>query len=151
MNDNTDNDNADKINRCADAAAGKLPWLIINQVCKEIKAVGNAILPDENDHPTVSIAFNIDCMEYMKNIPDKHFDLAIVDPPYGIGKDWKKRNKGDNTCRKTSDTFQRAVPLPVGQVVESGAEPFCERNRRQIYRHATTGVDVSENWRTATA
>lgn len=94
MNDNTDNDNADKINRCADAAAGKLPLLIINQVCKEIKAVGNAILPDENDHPTVSIVFNIDCMEYMKNIPDKHFDLAIVDPPYGIGKDWKKRNKG---------------------------------------------------------
>ena len=27
----------------------------------------------------------IDCMEYMKDIPDKHFDLAIVDPPYGIG------------------------------------------------------------------
>ena len=27
----------------------------------------------------------IACMEYMKDIPDKHFDLAIVDPPYGIG------------------------------------------------------------------
>jgi site-specific DNA-methyltransferase (adenine-specific) len=26
----------------------------------------------------------MDCMEYMKDIPDKHFDLAIVDPPYGI-------------------------------------------------------------------
>lgn len=32
-----------------------------------------------------SIALNIDCMEYMKNIPDKYFDLAVVDPPYGIG------------------------------------------------------------------
>ena len=31
-----------------------------------------------------SEAYNIDCMEYMKNIPDKYFDLAIVDPPYGI-------------------------------------------------------------------
>jgi site-specific DNA-methyltransferase (adenine-specific) len=29
-----------------------------------------------------SEAYNIDCMEYMKNIPDKYFDLAIVDPPY---------------------------------------------------------------------
>ena len=29
---------------------------------------------------------NIDCMEYMKTLPDKAFDLAIVDPPYGIGK-----------------------------------------------------------------
>ena len=28
---------------------------------------------------------NMDCMEYMKTVPDKHFDLAIVDPPYGIG------------------------------------------------------------------
>ena len=27
----------------------------------------------------------IDCMEYMKDIPDKYFELAIVDPPYGIG------------------------------------------------------------------
>lgn len=31
------------------------------------------------------IALNIDCMEYMKKVPDKYFDLAIVDPPYGIG------------------------------------------------------------------
>lgn len=29
--------------------------------------------------------YNIDCMEYMKSIPDKYFDLAVVDPPYGIG------------------------------------------------------------------
>lgn len=24
-------------------------------------------------------------MEYLKNYPDDHFDLAIVDPPYGDG------------------------------------------------------------------
>ena len=29
--------------------------------------------------------YNIDCMEYMRDQPDKAFDLAIVDPPYGIG------------------------------------------------------------------
>lgn len=28
---------------------------------------------------------NCDCMEYMRNVPDMYFDLAIVDPPYGIG------------------------------------------------------------------
>ena len=26
-----------------------------------------------------------DCMDYMRGLPDKAFDLAIVDPPYGIG------------------------------------------------------------------
>jgi len=28
--------------------------------------------------------YNADCMEIMKQYPDKHFDLAIIDPPYGI-------------------------------------------------------------------
>lgn len=29
------------------------------------------------------IALNCDCMEYMRTVPDKYFDLACVDPPYG--------------------------------------------------------------------
>jgi site-specific DNA-methyltransferase (adenine-specific) len=29
--------------------------------------------------------FNVDCIEFMKSKPDKCYDLAIVDPPYGIG------------------------------------------------------------------
>lgn len=28
--------------------------------------------------------FNIDCLEYMKSLPDKCFDLLIADPPYGL-------------------------------------------------------------------
>lgn len=30
-------------------------------------------------------AYNMDCMEYMKTLPDNAFDLAVVDPPYGGG------------------------------------------------------------------
>lgn len=44
----------------------------------------------------ISIAENIDCMEFMAHYPDKFWDLAIVDVPYGIdrsktfgGKNWK--------------------------------------------------------------
>lgn len=29
--------------------------------------------------------FNADCMEELPKYPDKYFDLAIVDPPYGSG------------------------------------------------------------------
>lgn len=29
--------------------------------------------------------YNCDCMEFMKGISDNYYDLAIVDPPYGIG------------------------------------------------------------------
>ena len=32
-----------------------------------------------------SITFNRDCMEVMREYPDKYFDLAVVDPPYGGG------------------------------------------------------------------
>ena len=32
----------------------------------------------------------IDCMEFMKGVPDKYYELAIVDPPYGIGEDGRK-------------------------------------------------------------
>jgi len=30
---------------------------------------------------------NVNCMQLMSEYPDKYFDLAIVDPPYGIGED----------------------------------------------------------------
>jgi tRNA G10 N-methylase Trm11 len=29
-------------------------------------------------------------VEYMASLPDKRFELAVVDPPYGIGENWKK-------------------------------------------------------------
>ena len=32
-----------------------------------------------------NVAYNVDCMEYMRTLPDKAFDLAVVDPPYGGG------------------------------------------------------------------
>ena len=31
----------------------------------------------------VSDVFNMDCVEYMRTLPDNHFDIAICDPPYG--------------------------------------------------------------------
>lgn len=30
----------------------------------------------------MNVAYNMDCMEYMRTLPDKAFDLAVVDPPY---------------------------------------------------------------------
>ena len=32
----------------------------------------------------MNIAYNMDCLEAMKQMPDNAFDLAVVDPPYGI-------------------------------------------------------------------
>ena len=46
--------------------------------------------------------YNMDCMEGMKEIPDKYFDLAIVDPPYGIGA--SEKNSTDKKQSKNSAT-----------------------------------------------
>ena len=34
----------------------------------------------------ISEVYNMDCMEYMRSIPNKFFELAVVDPPYGLDK-----------------------------------------------------------------
>jgi len=42
--------------------------------------------------------YNADCMDIMRELPDKAFDLAIVDPPYGIS---VNRDKPLNTFADT--------------------------------------------------
>ena len=36
---------------------------------------------------------NVDCLPFMKQCEDKQFDLAIVDPPYGLGIDGNKEQR----------------------------------------------------------
>lgn len=38
----------------------------------------------------MNIAYNVDCLEYMRTLPDRAFDLAVVDPMYGIGENGAK-------------------------------------------------------------
>lgn len=45
----------------------------------------------------ISEVHNMDCMEYMRTIEDGFFDLAIVDPPYGINAD--SMSMGSNLTR----------------------------------------------------
>lgn len=37
--------------------------------------------------PVTSVVYNEDCLEGLKRFSDNYFNLAIVDPPYGIGAD----------------------------------------------------------------
>jgi site-specific DNA-methyltransferase (adenine-specific) len=56
--------------------------------------------------------FNLDCIEGMKQYPDNYFELAIVDPPYGIGAD-KAQNKGGEKWgyKKYKDTdWDSSIP-----------------------------------------
>lgn len=56
-------------------------------------------------------AYNVNCMELMREVPDKYFALACVDPPYGIN-----RFKHGETSRLRKygalQTVNDAVPPP---------------------------------------
>ena len=44
----------------------------------------------------MNVAYNMDCLEAMRTMPDKAFDLAVVDPPYGIGENGDKNHTRSN-------------------------------------------------------
>lgn len=46
--------------------------------------------------------YNMDCMKGMRQFPDKYFDLAIVDPPYGakVGKGGYMHNTTSGGCAR---------------------------------------------------
>ena len=49
---------------------------------------------------------NVDCMEYMRSLPDKHFDLAVCDPPYGIGENGDRNSsRGKLAVAKNYKSF----------------------------------------------
>ena len=52
---------------------------------------------------------HIDCMEYMATLPDKAFDLAICDPPYGIGEDGRKTKGREGSVLQKNGT-KRFLP-----------------------------------------
>jgi site-specific DNA-methyltransferase (adenine-specific) len=59
-----------------------------------------------------SAVYNMDCMEGMAQYPDKYFDLAVVDPPYGIGVNHSMgRRKGDKPSGfKPADWDKQSPP-----------------------------------------
>ena len=56
---------------------------------------------------------NIDCMQYLATLDDNAFDLAIVDPPYGIGegkKTKRTRKKHNNKIVHKNKDWDNSIP-----------------------------------------
>jgi len=74
---------------------------------------------------------NMDCMEYLRGLPDKAFELAIVDPPYGIGastmqmgpdynsRQWEKRSDWD-TVAPDKEYFDELFRVSINQIIWGG-------------------------------
>ena len=81
--------------------------------------------------------YNMDCMEGMKQFPDKYFDLAIVDPPYGIarfGNRVELSNRIDKNARinkwdvkPTQEYFDELFRISKNQIIW-GANNFSLPN-----------------------
>lgn len=79
---------------------------------------------------------NMDCMELLKNTPDKFYDLAIVDPPYGVGMDgnnnWsgsKHEKKDWDNAAPDVDYFSELIRVSKNQIVW-GANHFMDKLNR---------------------
>ena len=51
-----------------------------------------------------------DCMEYMATLKDKAFELAIVDPPYGIGANKMQLGNGKRKIYRGKDDWDKEPP-----------------------------------------
>ena len=69
--------------------------------------------------------YNSDNMEIMKQYPDKYFDLAIVDPPYGIGissnpvRQQHKKKQWDNEI-PSIEYFEELKRISKNQIIWGG-------------------------------
>ena len=53
--------------------------------------------------------FNEDCMEAFAGIKDNEYDIAIVDPPFGIG-NFVQQSTSDGNCRGKKVTWNDSTP-----------------------------------------
>jgi len=54
---------------------------------------------------------NMDCMEYLRGLPDKAFELSIVDPPYGININHNMgRRRGNKHSEYKKAYWDNAIP-----------------------------------------
>ena len=79
----------------------------------------------------ISEVTNEDCMEGMARYPDKYFDLAIVDPPYGINVNMNAGRKKNTVSKKrtvkkwdnktpTQEYFKELFRVSKNQIICGG-------------------------------
>jgi site-specific DNA-methyltransferase (adenine-specific) len=71
---------------------------------------------------------NMDCMEYMKGLEDNAFDLAIVDPPYGI----KRLSVNEN--RDPNSKFRRSMAAMVESAKGWNGDKPTDEYWRELFR-----------------
>ena len=94
--------------------------------------------------------YNLDCMEGMKEYPDKYFELAIVDPPYGIGETGQRNNADRPTKKWKNPNSQTYKPFDDSKIpnTEYFAELFRVSKNQIIWgaNYFTQYLPSSSGW-----
>lgn len=94
----------------------------------------------------MNVAYNVDCMEYMKSLPDKAFDLAVCDPPYRCQsenrptKDMRKNGTMKNFGNKPNENFFKELFRVSKEQVIWGANNFYLPNYKGFLVWEKTNV-----------
>jgi len=101
--------------------------------------------------------YNIDCIEFMKTKPDNYYDLAICDPPYGIGEDGGKartrgsrrtngEKKGWDNERPNYKYFAELVRVSKNQIIWGGNyfADLLPASRCWLYWQKNMGGDFAD-------
>ena len=81
--------------------------------------------------------YNQDCLEAMKEMSDNQFNLAIVDPPYGIN--ITKNKRLNNNSKKDWD---KEIPTP--DIFFSGFSNLALRSMTTYFEQSTNNVIFHE-------
>lgn len=99
--------------------------------------------------------YNMDCMELLKNTPDKFFNIAIIDPPYGIGFGDYQRGSGGNKLKErytkdgkkkwddgvpTDEYFNELFRVSINQIIWGGNYFKLPPHKHFIFWHKKNPV-----------
>lgn len=99
----------------------------------------------------ISEVHNIDCIEYMRTLPDNYFDLAVCDPPYGMA---NSEIGGGNRFHKRFERYFTPASQQSSQGRTEGAilrtiTPPNQRTRENLLQVNTTASRAAHGQRSS--
>ena len=84
----------------------------------------------------MNVAYNVDCMEYMKSLPDKAFDLAVCDPPYRD----QSENRPTKDMRKNGTMKNMARAIDGNELLKKFAYSPADTEDEQVFNAAARKI-----------
>ncbi len=125
------------------------------------------IIPQYFSHENKATLFLGDCLEFLKAVPDKTFQLIVTSPPYNVGKEYEKKIKVKEYLKQQDAVIKECIRVlkdegsicwEVGNYVENGEiipldillyESFSNRGlklRNRIVWHFGHGLHCSNRF-----